>query len=178
MAYYNGGQTNYGGNYNNGYGQQTNGYYGQQQQQETHEFDDYYTQNNASTQWDSRSAKSSHTVHSNYSSQPINKPYEQPPPMPVVDYPPTHRVQFPGGFGGPQRQHTSDSAGFHSAREKLMRRRVSPQHLSNFKKTPHFCANVSFFWGLRSILRTKWVLITYCFPVCPPDPPSEWQPRL
>ena len=104
------------------------------QHHEEVDLDDYYGHNNASSQWDSRSAKSSHTMHSNYSTQPINKPYEQQPPMPapyqqnqIVDYPPTQRVQFPGGYGGPQRQYTQESAGFHSAREKLMKRRVRRQ---------------------------------------------------
>ncbi|PVF97979.1 hypothetical protein CPB86DRAFT_759334 [Serendipita vermifera] len=114
MAYYNnnGNSNTYNGNYNNnnnGYSQNS---YGQEA-----DYDDYYTQNNASTQWDSRSAKSSHTMHSNYSTQPFTK--EQPPmpapygSNPVVDYPP---AQNP-------RSHTADTAGFSSAREKLMKRR-------------------------------------------------------
>lgn len=126
MSYYN--QNSYGNanSYNNNYHQQSPA----AQHQEA-DFDDYYTQGNASNQWDNRSAKSSHTVHSNYSTQPINKGgFENQPPMPapyqpnpVVDYPPTHRVQFPGNFGGPQRTYTQESAGFSSAREKLMKRR-------------------------------------------------------
>lgn len=128
MSYYN--QNSYGNanSYNNNYHQQSPAAHHQEA-----DFDDYYTQGNASTQWDNRSAKSSHTVHSNYSTQPINNKgvFEQQPPMPapyqpspVVDYPPTHRVQFPGNFGGPQRTYTQESAGFSSAREKLMKRRV------------------------------------------------------
>ncbi|KAG8801967.1 Chitin synthase, class 2 [Serendipita sp. 398] len=132
MSYYNNNSHggNYGGNYNAGYDQNQ---YGQQPpHHQDAEYDDYYTQNNNSTQWDSRSTKSSHTAHSNYSNQPFNKPYEQQPPMPapyqpnpVIDYPPAPqtRVQFPGGFGGPQRMQTNDSAGFSSARDKLMKRR-------------------------------------------------------
>jgi hypothetical protein len=156
MTYYNGNNNTHGGNYNNNNGYSQNSY-GQHQEAE---FDDYYSQNNASTQWDSRSAKSSHTMHSNYSSQPFTK--EQPPmpapygsnPVvdypptanPVVDYPPTHRVQFPGGFAGPQRSHTGDTAGFSSAREKLMKRRVSLIFLYDlqylficFPRWFHFC---------------------------------------
>jgi hypothetical protein len=129
MSYYNNGnQNNYGGGYNGGYPHQP-----QQQsyaQQPESDFDDYYTHNNSSTQWDSRSTKSSHTAHSNYSTVPMNKPYQQPPmPAPyqqpaVVDYPPTHRVQFPGNFGGPQRTYTGESGGFSTARDKLLKRRV------------------------------------------------------
>jgi chitin synthase len=114
------------------------------QQHEEVDLDDYYGQNNASSQWDSRSAKSSHTMHSNYSTQPINKPYEQQPPMPapyqqnqIVDYPPTHRVQFPGGFGGPQRTYT-ESSGFSSAREKLMKRRVRRRFTCYTAKLPTY----------------------------------------
>lgn len=126
MSYYNNGNSNnYGGGYNGGYGQQQ-----PHPQQPEGDFDDYYTHNNTSNQWDSRSTKSSHTAHSNYSTVPINKPYGQQPPMPapyqqpaVVDYPPTHRVQFPGGFGAPQRTFTGESGGFSTARDKLLKRR-------------------------------------------------------
>lgn len=154
MSYYNNGnQNNYGGGYNaGGYGQQA-----PQQQQQESDFDDYYTHNNTSNQWDSRSAKSSHTMHSNYSTMPMNKPYEEQPPMPapyqqpnpVVDYPPTHRVQFPGGFGGPQRTHTGESGGFSTAREKLLKRRVRWQCSVLFTQNTGslFLSILRYFWN-------------------------------
>jgi hypothetical protein len=124
------------------------------------DLDDYYGHNNASSQWDSRSAKSSHTMHSNYSTQPINKPYEQQPPMPApyqqnqtIDYPPTHRVQFPGGFGGPQRTYTQESAGFSSAREKLMKRRVRCRSTCHSEIAYMLCSSFSLIY-----------LILFCSP--------------
>ena len=119
--------------YNAGY--QQGGYaqnnYNQPQHHQEPEYDDYYAQPNASAQWDSRSTKSSNTVHSYASQHNTKQPYSEQPPMPtpyqanpVVDYPPTTRVQFPGGFGGPQRTMT-EASGFSSARDKLMKRRVS-----------------------------------------------------
>jgi hypothetical protein len=136
MSYYNNGNSNnYAGGYNGGYGQQPQQQQQQHFQQPESDFDDYYTHNNASNQWDSRSTKSSHTAHSNYSTVPMNKPYQQQPPMPapyqqpaVVDYPPTHQVQFPGRFGGPPRTYTGESGGFSTARDKLLKRRVRRRH--------------------------------------------------
>lgn len=171
MSYYNNGNpSNYGGGYNAGYGQQPQQQsyaqpYAQQQQQQESDFDDYYTHNTPAAQWDSRSAKSSHTMHSNYSTTPMNKPYEQQPPMPapyqqspVVDYPPTHRVQFPGNFGGPQRQYTGESAGFSTARDKLLKRRVRRRSSPSFLLRNLLFMNYEVF---RDILADFRICISY-----------------
>ena len=86
--------------------------------------DDYYNNNN----WDSRSAKSYNTQHSNYSSQHLNPQYRNAPPVPQLtyaqpDYPPMQPPQLP--YGGSYERAGSIASGYTSARDKLMKRRVS-----------------------------------------------------
>jgi hypothetical protein len=84
--------------------------------------------NNASSQYDSRSAESSHITNSNHSTPSIDKPYEeQPAPyqqITIVEHPTTHKVQFNDGFRGSQRTDTRESARFSLAREKFLKQRV------------------------------------------------------
>ena len=87
--------------------------------------DDYYNNNN----WDSRSAKSYNTQHSSYSTQHLNS-YNNAPPVPqmpyvqpVIDYPPMQPPQ--PRYGDPYNRAASIASGFSSARDKLMKRRVS-----------------------------------------------------
>lgn len=89
--------------------------------------DDYYNNNN---NWDSRSAKSYNTQHSGYSTQHLNPPYNNAPPVPqlpyaqpVIDYPPMQQPQV--RFGAAYDRAGSIASGFSSARDKLMKRRVS-----------------------------------------------------
>jgi hypothetical protein len=93
-----------------------------------HYQDDYY--NN----WDSRSAKSYNTQHSNYSTQYLNPQYTHAPPVPqlpysqpVVDYPPMQPPQ--PQYGGPYNRAASIASGYSSARDKLMKRRVSADYI-------------------------------------------------
>ena len=88
--------------------------------------DDYYNNNN----WDSRSAKSYNTQQSNYSSQHLNAQYHNAPPVPqlpyaqpAIDYPPMQLPQAP--YGAPYDRVGSIASGYTSARDKLMKRRVS-----------------------------------------------------
>jgi hypothetical protein len=96
--------------------------------------DGYYNNNN----WDSRSAKSYNTQHSNYSSQHLNPQYNNAPPVPqlhfaqpVVDYPPMQQPKQP--FGGAYDRAGSIASGYTSARDKLMKRRVSADSYSHFR---------------------------------------------
>jgi hypothetical protein len=95
------------------------------QQDEEFDLDD---DTNASGEWDSRSTKSSLTINSNYSTQHIEKPYEQQAAPyqqnQIVDPPRTRKVRFPDGFRDLQRTDAQGSSGFSSAREKLLSRRV------------------------------------------------------
>ena len=88
--------------------------------------DEYYNNNN----WDSRSAKSFTTQHSNYSTQHLAPHYNNAPPVPqlpyaqpMIDYPPMQQQQ--PRFGDPYNRAASIASGFSSARDKLMKRRVS-----------------------------------------------------
>jgi hypothetical protein len=87
--------------------------------------DDHYNNNNNNNNWDTRSAKSYNTQHSNYSAQHLNPQYNNAPPVPqlhyaqpAIDYPP---MQQPGMFN----RDPSIPTGYTSARDKLMNRRVS-----------------------------------------------------
>lgn len=95
--------------------------YNQQQFQN----DEYYNNN-----WDSRSAKSYNTQHSNYSTQHLAPHYNNAPPVPqlpyaqpMIDYPPMQQPQL--RFGDQYNRAASIASGFSSARDKLMKRRVS-----------------------------------------------------
>ena len=91
--------------------------------------DDYYNNNN-NNNWDARSTKSYNTQHSTYSTQHLNPQYNNAPPVPqmpyaqpVVDYPPVQQLQRP--YGGAYDRAGSIASGYTSARDKLMKRRVS-----------------------------------------------------
>jgi len=98
--------------------------------------------NNSSSQWDSRVAIPSFTIHSNHSMQSINEPYEQQPgpgqQIPIVDYSPTHTDQSSDSLGDTQRTYTQRSSRFSSAREKFMKLRVRHQftHHSEITHVP------------------------------------------
>lgn len=107
-------------------------------QQQFQQNDDYYNNNN----WDSRSAKSYNTQHSAYSTQHLNPQYNNAPPVPqmpyaqqVIDYPPMQQPQV--RFGAPYDRAPSVASGFSSARDKLMKRRVSTRWFrSRFSEAP------------------------------------------
>jgi hypothetical protein len=91
-------------------------------------------QNDDYNNWDSRSAKSYNTQHSGYSTQHLNPQYNNAPPVPqlpyaqpygqpVIDYPPMQQPQ--PRYGAPYDRAASIASGFTSARDKLMKRRVS-----------------------------------------------------